>query len=106
MDFRKRRLGADGALLREDLQTGGLELFVRYPAGICSHRTGTAPMSATRQLRISSGEAGTNYLMRRHVALRVLRVLGRQAGQPQSHRKVAAFLALPGSIMYHGLYNG
>jgi quercetin dioxygenase-like cupin family protein len=25
--------GADAALLREDPQTGGLELFVRYPAG-------------------------------------------------------------------------
>jgi quercetin dioxygenase-like cupin family protein len=25
--------GADGALLREDPQTGGLELFVHYPAG-------------------------------------------------------------------------
>jgi len=25
--------GAEGALLREDRQTGGLELFVRYPAG-------------------------------------------------------------------------
>jgi len=38
--------GADGALLREDPVTGGLELFVHYPRDTSSRPTGTAPMSA------------------------------------------------------------
>jgi hypothetical protein len=108
---------ADGALLREDPQTGGLELFVHYPAGhvFAPHWHSTNEriilIEGTMSIQVGSVHkelqpGGYAFLpakqaddvVRRRFALRLLRVLGRQAGQSQSDGKVSAVLALSGMM--------